>query len=305
MGPNGELYVTDADRILGRLTDGKFAVVAGTGEQGFSGDGGPAIRAQLDDPGGMTFGPGGDLYLADRGDGRVRRITPSGIITTVAGGGSSPTPGRSEAPLLSGTPALDAHLAWPSKMSRSVPHGLLYIADEGSGEIVRLDANGTLAVVAGGPRAACGGICGAGGPATDAGTDGPSGIAFNRAGDLFIAGSDTKGLLLVTPRGVMETLSEFGFYARGDGGLVTTPSGGVIGMTDQNVVSVGPNGWRDIYSFSSHGFPSGDNAFLPNGLAVSPSGAIYLDTTAGNGWTRLSAIAVLGAKNTPRLLWSS
>jgi sugar lactone lactonase YvrE len=304
VGPNGALYVADGNRILLRLPNGRFAVVAGTGEAGFSGDGGPAIDAELNDPGGMAFGPNGSLYVADSANGRVREIAPDGIIETVAGGGRVP---RSEAEpgglIPTGTEAVGARVVWPADVAFGSDH-LLYIADSGE-EIVRLQLNGTLTAIAGGPNARCTGICGIGGPAVDAGTDAPDSIAFDRAGDLYIAGFANKSLLMVTPRGTMKVISGSGFYPRSDGGLVTEPNGSVIGITGQNVVSISLTGMRVVYSFANHGFPFSHNAFMPNGIAVAPTGKIFLDTATGDGWTNLSVIAALGTNDKPDLVWKS
>src|SRR5262249_8225165 len=89
VGPAGQLYLADdgLNEILQALPGGRFAVIAGTGTAGFSGDGGPAASAVLNDPGGMTVARSGTLYFADTGNNRIRAVSPSGIITTIAGTG--------------------------------------------------------------------------------------------------------------------------------------------------------------------------------------------------------------------------
>lgn len=134
VGPGGALYVADAGRqeILMRLPDGRFRVIAGTGRAGFSGDGGPALDAELRDPGGMAVSPNGTLYFADQGNNRVRAISPDGRITTVAGDGRFGW-------VTSGTRVLAAHIGSPNDVTLG-PGGLLYIA--ASGEVLRLDTGG-------------------------------------------------------------------------------------------------------------------------------------------------------------------
>src|SRR5579862_1226320 len=105
VGPTGLLYVADiaAHRVLVRLPDGRFRVVAGTGTPGFSGDGGLAVHARLSNIVDLAFSPSGSLYIADGG--RVRVIDPRGVIRTVAGDGQSTT-----SPVRNGAPALSAAL---------------------------------------------------------------------------------------------------------------------------------------------------------------------------------------------------
>ncbi|MDA8185331.1 MAG: hypothetical protein M0035_13070, partial [Actinomycetota bacterium] len=106
------------------------APVAGTGEEGFSGDGGPATAAQLDHPSALALAPDGSLYLADRYNRRVRRVDPNGIITTVAGTGKTGSSGD-------GGPATAARLRNPSALALA-PDGSLYLAD---GSLFLVDAS--------------------------------------------------------------------------------------------------------------------------------------------------------------------
>ena len=132
---------TFATRSSNDDADGTFRVVAGNGAVGFSGDGGPATKAELDDPASITFGPGGTLYIADYGNGRIRAVSPAGIISTVAGGGQGEW-------VIDGTPALDAGLL-PSALTFG-PDGLMYVAS--GNEILRLGTDGTFTRVVGNPN---------------------------------------------------------------------------------------------------------------------------------------------------------
>jgi sugar lactone lactonase YvrE len=98
-----------------------LTVIAGTGTCGFSGDGGPAKSAQLNDPNGIVFDADGNMYFADAGNHRIRRIDKNGIITTVAGTGVAGYAGD-------GGPATKAQLAYPFGMGIT-PGGLIYISD--------------------------------------------------------------------------------------------------------------------------------------------------------------------------------
>ena len=101
IGPNGNLFIADdgRDQVLERLPNGKFVVVAGDGKRGFSGDGGPALDAELDYPGAIAFGPDGALYIVDEANNRVRRVAP-----TVPSPQSLVRPGAGRRPLPTALP---------------------------------------------------------------------------------------------------------------------------------------------------------------------------------------------------------
>src|SRR5579864_7287836 len=98
---NGNLYIADAadHRVRRVAPDGTITTFAGTGVRGFSGDAGPATASQLNSPYGLATDPRGNLYIADLGNARVRRVTPDGNIATIAGGGSLPAGGPNEGSL--------------------------------------------------------------------------------------------------------------------------------------------------------------------------------------------------------------
>jgi sugar lactone lactonase YvrE len=131
----GTLYVSDGASIqqtgcrIFRFGQAETQVIAGTGKCGYSGDGGPATAAQLDDPNGLAFDAKGNLYFADSNNERIRRIDKNGIITTVAGTGAVGTSGDHG-------PATKAKLASPFGIAIA-PGGLLYIA-EGLGKRIRV-----------------------------------------------------------------------------------------------------------------------------------------------------------------------
>jgi len=296
VSPEGALLIADAARnqILERLSDGRFEVIAGSGARGFSGDGGQAVRARLNEPAGMAVGADGTLFFADALNNRVRAISPNGVIRTIAGDGRGGwTRGGSRAvatPLLS-----------PEAVAFGID-GRLYIAASGYGEVLRLERNGRLTRIVGIRHA--GGVVGVGGSAARASGDGVNALAFDAAGDVFLAGFNTKALLEITSGGKFRLPNgEIAFYPRGPSGLASDSHGSVYGMNTQAIVRVTPSGPRTIYSFSGLKV-RGITGFLPNGLAVSRSGVIYTDTAEGNGWANGSAIVVLeGPRRTLRVLW--
>ena len=291
----GGLYIADTarDQILKRLPGGRFIVVAGTGKTGFAGDGGLASAAAINNPGGMVVSADGTLYFADQGNNRVRAVSPGGRISTVAGDGHFGW-------VKTGTPALGADIGDPSAVTFG-PGGRLYIAAEGSNEILRLNRDGTLTRVVGSHRLQ--GVIGIGRAALNGSPDGPSGLAFNRDGDLFIAGQNTKTLLMIDGKGVLRApLGRDGFYARGDGGLIATATGSVIAMQTQSILEVNASGTRTVFSFAKRRV-DGITGFLPNGIAISKEGTIYTDTDGANGWATAAAIVAIGPKRRLSVLW--
>ena len=276
VGPNGDLYIADDGRnqILERSRAGNFTVVA-TG---------------LNRPGGMAFAPDGTLYLADSGSDRVRAVSPGGAVSTVAGNGRF---GWVESRM----PALRASIPEPADV-KLAPGGALMIAADR--EVLRLSGD-MLTRIAGSRR--YDGIYGIGGPATRAAVDSPNGLAFDRAGNLFLAGFATKALLLITTGGTMKLVSD-AFYPRGDGGLVTAPDGTVLGMETTRLVRVSSSGIRTIVDFQRRTV-GGIRNFLPNGIADANNGDVYLDTDNGNGWVDRTALIVVHPNGGIRVLWEA
>ncbi len=298
LGPHSDLYIADRARnqILKRRQDGSFVVVAGTGRAGFTGDGGPAVAAELHGPEGMTIARDGTIYFADSQNERIRRISPGGIITTIAGDGK---PGL----VRNGTSALSAPLVDPADVIVG-PHGDLYIADAGGDQVLRLSATGILTRVAGSSRLQYAGVYGVGKPATEASPDGPYGLAFDRSGDLYIAGIHTKTLLMINPKGIMTLpMGEDGFYPRGPGGIRTAPDGRVLAMNNLRIVRLTPQGERTVFDFAGKHFLGPSGAFLPNGIAVGSNGTIYADTDAGNGFSNTTALVAILPGGRLRVLW--
>jgi sugar lactone lactonase YvrE len=295
VGPNGNVYVADdlRDQVLERLANGTFRVIAGSGTVGFSGDNGPAAKADLDNPAGLIFSPSGTLYVADYGNGRIRAVSPSGMITTVAGDGQGSW-------VADGTPALGAQLL-PSAIAFG-PHGLMYVASDN--EILRLGADGSFYRVVGNPNSSEEGLFGVGGPAVNASADAPDGLAFDSEGNLYIAGFQTKTILMVNAQGTLSVIGSA--YPRGDGGLVTEPDGTVLAMDELDVLRLTPQGEQTIVSFPTTDRTTylGITGFSPDGIAVAPDGDIYLDTFYGNGYADKSALVVISPGGNASLLWA-
>jgi uncharacterized protein (TIGR03437 family) len=173
----GSLYIADAanHRIRKVTPDGLIVTIAGNGHPGFAGDGGPAAAAQLNQPYGLALDASGNLYVADYGNQRVRRIDGNGIITTVAGDGLSGSNGDAG-------PAISALLLGPRNLAID-PAGNLYISEFDGHRVRRVAPDGTIRTVAGTGIAGNGGD---GGPATAAQLAFPAGLALDAAGSLYI-----------------------------------------------------------------------------------------------------------------------
>ncbi len=182
IGPDGSLYIADdgTHRIRRVGLDGIITTVAGTGtrpSQGaFGGDGGLATQASLNAPWGLGFDSNGNLYIADIGNHRIRRVSPDGIITTVAGSGQADYNGD-------GGPALLATLNYPTDVAVG-KDGSLYIADAGNDSIRRVGSDEIITTVAG---SGVHGYGGDGGPAAAARFGQPTEIDIGPNGDLFIS----------------------------------------------------------------------------------------------------------------------
>jgi trimeric autotransporter adhesin len=286
------VYVSDSenDRIRG-ISSGIIDTVAGDGTQGFSGDGGPAPSAELDIPFGVAADPAGDVFIADTQNNRIRKVSPTGTITTVAGSG---TPGFSG----DGGPAISASLNHPMGVALD-SSGNIYIADEYNNRIREVSTTGTITTVAGsgGP-----GNSGDGGPATSAQLYYPTGIAVDGSGNLFIADSDNNrvrkvsagiittvagngnagfscangsatGVALHTPQGVAVDAAGDLFIADYGNQCIRKVSGG-------SITTVAGNG---LASFSGDGGPATSASLnYPTGVAVDSFGNLYIADFVNN-----------------------
>ncbi|MEB2360009.1 MAG: hypothetical protein HUU41_09780 [Bryobacteraceae bacterium] len=178
----GSIYIADsgAHRIRRINPSGDIETIAGDGSPGFLGDGGAARDSRLNKPYGLALDGSGNLYIADLGNARVRRISPDGRIETVAGGGTIPPGGDGD-----GGPAIAAQLKEPRNVTAS-PDGTLYVSDFAAHRVYRVDTRGTLTTVAGTGEA---GFSGDGGPAIKAQLSSPAELAMDRNGALYIADS--------------------------------------------------------------------------------------------------------------------
>jgi uncharacterized repeat protein (TIGR01451 family) len=263
----GNLYIADTgnNRVRKVTLDGVIRTAAGNGTFGFSGDGGPAAAALFDTPLGIAMDAAGNLYIADAGNNRVRKVTPDRVVSTVAGNGISGFSGD-------GGAATDAHLSSPYSVAVDAA-GNLYIADF-SNHIRRVTPDGVIRTFAGNGIS---GFSGDGGPATSASFSSGSGMTLDAVGNLYIADSGNGRVRKVTTGGVISTIyvghfNRDGIAVDAIGNLyIATFGSESFDSYSITVRKVTPDGVSRILFFSR------DFGCDPtSGITVDSSGNIYL-----------------------------
>ncbi len=190
--------------------DSPIATFAGNGTRAFGGDGGPAASALLNEPRDTAVGPDGSIFVADTFNHRIRKIGTDGIITTVAGDGTTTYDGDNQL-------ATEASLYWPHDVVVD-SNGVLYIADSNHHRVRRVDLNGIITTVAGRGNA---GSTGDGGLAVQARIKNPKSVAIH-SGDLYLAGLDSKVRRVNLDTGIISSYAGTGIAGySGDGGPAT------------------------------------------------------------------------------------
>jgi len=194
----GNLYIADTNnlRIRKVTPSGIISTFAGNGSEGNSGDGGPATLAQVAGPVDVTVDAAGNVYFADFGNERVRKIDPSGTISTVAGSGVAGDAGD-------GGAAVKARLRSPTGVTLDAA-GNLYIADSNNHRIRKVTPAGKISSFAG---TGVKGLAGNGGPATAASLNRPYDLVMDHAGKLYIVDQGSLRIRMVDPSGVISTVA--------------------------------------------------------------------------------------------------
>jgi sugar lactone lactonase YvrE len=277
-----------ATGALGVSGSDTITTIAGSGVQGFSGDGGPAVGAQLYAPEGVAVDGARNVYIADAGNNnRVRKVSPGGTITTIAGGGSAPGPGWGD-----GGPATSAQLRGPNWVAVD-GQGNVYISDFFNSRVRKVNPGGTITAFAG---TGTQGFSGDGGPATSARLLGPQGVAVDKQGNVYIVDGNGDRVRKVNTGGTITTFAGTGIRGfSGDGGPATSarlnnPEGvavdgaGNVYIADlQNgrVRKVSPGGTITTLAGGGSAFGDGGPATSarvrsPYGVAVDGQGNVYI-----------------------------
>jgi DNA-binding beta-propeller fold protein YncE len=293
----GNLYLSDAVNHCIRRVDagtGIIATVAGRGEAGYSGDGGRATGALLDEPYGIVLDANGNLYFADRLNRRVRRVDTRGVIPTIAGPGEPASDGD-------GGPAGRAGLAEPNGVALDATGARLFIADVAAHRVRVVDlARGTIASFAGNGEAR---HAGDGGPAAQAGIFGARAVQVAPDGTVYILERQGSTLRAVDPRsGVIRTVAGTGARGYdGDGGdalaatlnapkefAVDADGNLLIVETETHVIRRIDARTRIVATIAGNGRHGGEGdggpatragLARPHGVAVGPDGAILIGDT--------------------------
>jgi uncharacterized protein (TIGR03437 family) len=302
--PNGDMYIADAanNRIRRVSVEGGITTIAGSGKPGFGGDGGPAAAAELNSPFAVAVDRAGNLYVADTNNERIRRITPQGQISTVAGSGLFGYFGDNG-------PAARAAFALPRGVAVD-PAGNVYVSDTLNNRIRKITPDGTVSTIAGSNGAGSGGD---GGPAGLASLNHPAGITVDNAGNIYFADSGNHRVRRISAQGVITTVAgsgENGFG--GDNGPATAArlsspqdvaldaAGNVYIADTENhrVRKVSPAGIITTIAGSDPAAGDGGPAtsallFHPAGVAVDASGAAYVSDTLNNRIRQISPGGVI------------
>jgi sugar lactone lactonase YvrE len=303
----GDLYLSDTFNHRIRKVDhdtGRIITVAGDGKAGFSGDGGPAVEARLNEPYGIVVGPGGDLFFADRLNRRVRRVDGrTGVIRTVAGDGSRVASGD-------GGPGTAAGLVEPNGVALTRDGKTLLIADVAGHRIRSLDLpSGRIATFAGTGRPRHDGD---GGLAAKAGIWGARAVEVGPDGSTYVLEREGNTLRAVRPgTGVITTIAGTGARGySGDGGpaesatfngpkeLAVDRAGNLwVVDTENHAIRFIDAATRRIQTVAGTGRPGGDGdggpptaARLdrPHGVAVAADGTFWIGDTHNHRIRRVS-----------------
>ena len=270
----GHLLIAEGAGHVVRRFDGRTLEAVIGGQRGFGGDGGPAAGGLLDTPFSLASRDG-VLYIADTGNERIRRVGPDGVITTIVGvdprgtGKTYPT-----VPLLPATVAIEH----PAGMAVG-PDGLLAFCDQGRHQIFKLRPDGQVQLLAG-PTFAdekkMSGDEGDGGPAAEARFAGPAGLAYDAAGNLYVADVGNCRIRKIDPTGTITT-----FAGAGVVGLIAGPAAAELATAKEVAlalpISIASDAAGNLYvgelgtrNFKAYGV-DGETAALAAGLPDLPA----------------------------------
>ncbi len=302
---NGNIYIADdGNNVVRKISrNGIITTIAGNDSAGFSGDGGAATAAQLHLPGAVAVDSSGNVYVADQLNDRIRKITPSGIITTFAGNGGATYAGD-------GGPATAASLFRPCGVAVDT-FGNVYIADQYNHRIRKVNTSGVISTIAGHSGGSFGGD---GYPATAAYLYYPEGVAVDRYGNVYIADSYNNRIRKVNTSGIISTVAGNGTSGfSGDTGAataaklnlpysVTVDGSGVMYIADEfnhRIRKVNASGIITTFAGTGTGAYSGDAGVAtvarldyPTGVSVDQFGNVFIADLGNNRVRKIGPAAI-------------
>lgn len=316
----GNIYVADAaDNRVRKITpDGTIQTIAGSGVAGFAGDGGPAAQALLNQPYGLAADSSGNLYIADLGNARVRKISVDGSIQTVAGGGVIAAGGNTA------VAALNVQFLEPRNVAIDAG-GTLYISDFAAHTVYQVSPSGVITTLAGNGNA---GFSGDGSQAILAQLMAPAGLAADASGGVYIADSGNSRIRKVSdgvistvfavasPTGVaisstgtlyIASAGYFGTQSKAIGGLtpcmdVALDGPGNVYVTEgqfvREVTTAGAafviaGSGASSYFGGDGGQASGARLHAPSGIALDGAGNWYIADSANNRIRQISSAGII------------
>ncbi|MFB3828228.1 MAG: hypothetical protein ACE15B_15775 [Bryobacteraceae bacterium] len=304
---DGTIYFADeSDHKVRKIAvNGTISTLAGTGEQGYTGDNSPAKSAKLNFPGGVAVDGDGNVYIADRSNRRIRKVAKDGTITLYGGDGNWCYTDCGD-----GSAATKAQFSSPAELLFDRESGTLYVADSSASRVRAIGPNGVVRTFAGSPIS---GFSGDGGMASLCRLFGPSALAADGGRNVYIADTFNHRIRKVTAGGVITSIAGKDHFA-GDGGAATAallqrPNGvavdknGVLYVSDTNnhrIRRVAPDGTISTYAGTGINDSTGDggpaaNASLgyPGVLALDSTGNLYV--SAANRVRKISPAGVITA----------
>jgi uncharacterized protein (TIGR03437 family) len=251
---SGNLYIADTgNHVIRKISGGNITTVAGMiGQPAYGGDLGAATSANLQSPTGIAFDAAGNYYISEGGNNayQIRKVDiKTGIISTYVGisGGSTGTAGKLQSPV---------GLVFDAA-------GAIYIADSGHQSVDKFVAPAAFSLFAGNQTA---GFAGDGGQAAKAQLNKPTGVAFDAAGNLYVADSNNSRIRKITPDGIINTIAgKGGANYGGDGGIATSAS-----LSFPHSVAISPNGTIYIADTGNHVI----RTLAPTFPAINPNGVV-------------------------------
>ncbi len=284
-----QIWLNTAPPPIFTFSEYLITAIAGNGTEGSAGDGGPAIGAQLDKPVGVAIDAQDNLYIADADGHRVRKVTPEGIISTIAGTGVDGGSGD-------GGPATQAQLNEPIGVAVA-PDGVVYIAERSGERIRQVDTNGVITTLAG----------------LAVGSIRPNAVALDLAGNVYVAGPDR--ILRIAKDGSAQTIAGgVGTGFGGDGGPATQALfNGITALAidiqtniyvadtgNHRVRKIGSNGiittvvGTGINTLGNGGLATAACLGFPHGVAIDAAGNLFISESGNRRVRRVATNGIIG-----------